>query len=326
MVENAVIDELMASKVVLFLGAGFSSWSADLPTAKDLFNFTIQPFGKRESNRLRQVILLKRSWDKDNPHGQPEHFIEWVTKNLSEEEKHQVLWYVVRVLSEPFIYSEFHAGRERRHVLEIDENRKYNIKGVASAQRFLGKFSQRLGGIITTNYDMLVEYALGTKGFNYGVPKEVLSGRGPYPVSQWLHPVTLTGQLPLAKIHGSVSWDGQNHYSEGRRGLTGKALIVAPAASKDIPDSLKPAWSLAKQILRNSSRIAIFGFGFNRYDRAVWDLLRSTSESMNSVLLISTTSRRAEAQEIWEDAVITEAPPPPVGDLIIDVWVQAKAQ
>ena len=60
-------------------------------------------------------------------------------------------------------------------------------------------------GIITTNYDMVVEYALGTKGFNYGDINQILTGRGPYPVSIWLNPVRLTGKTKPAKIHGSIS-------------------------------------------------------------------------------------------------------------------------
>ncbi|MFX4000024.1 hypothetical protein ACJBY3_11020, partial [Streptococcus suis] len=35
-----------------------------------------------------------------------------------------------------------------------------------------------LSGIITCNYDTIVECALGTSGFNYGVVGEQLRGRG----------------------------------------------------------------------------------------------------------------------------------------------------
>ena len=57
-----------------------------------------------------------------------------------------------------------------------------------------------VGGIVTLNYDLLVEYALGSRGFNYGAIGEVLRGRGPYPVSLWRNPVALSGRIPLAKL------------------------------------------------------------------------------------------------------------------------------
>ena len=94
-----------------------------------------------------------------------------------------------------------------------------------------------------------MEYALGTKKMNYGVRGEVLTGRGAYPVSQWANPVTLVGSVSVAKMHGSVSWDENARYTDGRRGLTGEALIVAPTPEKGAPDSLRDVWDLAARIL-----------------------------------------------------------------------------
>ena len=91
---------------------------------------------------------------------------------------------------------------------------------------------------MTTDYDLVVEYALGTRVFNYGLRYQRLTGRGPYPVSIWRRPVRLTGRLPIAKVHGSLSWDIYDLYTDGRRGLTGGALIVAPTADKKPPREL----------------------------------------------------------------------------------------
>jgi len=72
----------------------------------------------------------------------------------------------------------------------IDENRVLERPGIKRAQNFLTWLSRfGLQGVITTNYDLIIEYALGTKGFNYGDVGEILQGRGPYPVSQWHNPV-----------------------------------------------------------------------------------------------------------------------------------------
>ena len=38
-----------------------------------------------------------------------------------------------------------------------------------------------IGGIITTNYDFILEYAFGSKGFNYGIQNESVLGRGHNP-------------------------------------------------------------------------------------------------------------------------------------------------
>jgi len=167
--------------LALFLGAGFSNWATNLPVASGLFDFNIQPW-TRESKKLDRVKELKREWDTLRLRGQAEQFIADAL-NFQEKDKKLVLWYIVRRLSEPFIWEEFHAQRMRRHILEIDENRKYGIDGVINAKGFLDKFLSILNGIVTTNYDLLIEYALGTKRFNYGIVNEVLTGRGPYPVS-----------------------------------------------------------------------------------------------------------------------------------------------
>jgi hypothetical protein len=88
----------------------------------------------------------------------------------------------------------------------IDEYRRFRIEGVAKASAFIEECTDlSISGIITTNYDMLTEYSLGTKGFNYGITNEVLVGRGAYPVSTWYRQVVLTGNVPLAKIQGSIN-------------------------------------------------------------------------------------------------------------------------
>ncbi len=308
--------------LALFLGAGFSKWAADLPVASQLFDFDIEPWGPREYKKLGIVKSLKYNWDISHPHGLSEQFIADAL-NFQEKNKPAVLWYLVRRLSEPFIWKEYHAQKWRRHVLMIDENRRFNVPGIIKAQSFLQRFcTPSLGGIITTNYDMLVEYTLGTKGFHYGIHNETLTGRGPYPVSQWKNPVTLRGNIPLAKIHGSISWDERNHYTDGRGGLTGHALIVAPTPEKQSPASLKSVWDLTKKILRKATRIIVFGFAFNPYDEAVLNLLQSESRNLESVLLVNIESNNETARSLWPKAKIVSTIPPPDGNKEIQNWQQ----
>lgn len=305
----------------LFLGAGFSKWAADLPVARQVFDFRIEPWGQCEQRKLAIVKQLKEDWDHRHPDGLAERFIAYAL-TLTEQNKKAVLWYIVRRLSRDFIWREFHAQRWRRHHLMIDENRKWDIRGVVRAHEFLKRARGRsLAGIVTTNYDMLLEFALGTRAFNYGIRNESLTGRGPYPLSEWRNPVVLTGRLPLAKIHGSVSSDATTRYTDGRRGVTGDALIAAPTPEKRSPEPLRPLWDLAEAILRETRSLIVFGFGFNDYDEAVLDLLKSAAASVKNVLIVDINPNIPAAKRLWAEADIRASEPPPEGDAgIREFW------
>lgn len=308
--------------ISLLLGAGFSKWAADLPVARGLFDFEVNTLGPREQAKLKLVRKLKKDWDAKHPEAYAEQFIEYALASRDEKVKRSVLWYVVRRLSEPYIWREWRAQRWRRHVLMIDENRKFDRPGVKTAKTFLSKFMTQLSGIITTNYDLLAEYALGTKLFNYGHQGERLTGRGAYPVSQWKNPVMLRGTIPLAKVHGSISWDTDARYTDGRRGLTGNALIVAPTPEKKTPSKLRREWELSAQILRDSSRLLVFGFAFNPYDEALLNHLRINAGHIQKVMLVDISPRPDRAEKIWPQAEVSSMLPPPDGEEEITLWVR----
>lgn len=209
----------------------------------------------------------------------------------------------------------------------IDENRRFSIPGVIRAKDFLNnpRMMPRLAGILTTNYDMLVEYAFGTKGFNYGVLNQPLYGRGPYPVYVWNRgPVRLTGEVPLVKLHGSINWDNNMYYTDGRRGLTGHANIVPPIPEKKPPKSLEFHWQTAEKVLKQTTRLLVFGFGFNHYDEAIRDLLKKAGQNINSVLLVNRSSKQESARELWPSADISWSLPPPEGQEQIRKWLWSK--
>lgn len=192
----------------------------------------------------------------------------------------------------------------------INENRRFEIRGVVRARDCLQSFcGPDLAGIVTTNYDLMIEYALGTEAFNYGVKGQRLVGRGAYPLAERMNPITLTGSIPVAKIHGSYSWDHEAFYTDGRCGIRGRALIVAPTAEKAPPGSLRHVWRLAKTILRRTTDLVVFGFAFNPYDEAVLNLLRECRD-LESVRLINRTPHIDRAKTIWPDANITAEKPP----------------
>ena len=307
----------------LMLGAGFSKWAADLPLASQLFDFRINPFGTREATKIIKVAETKRHWDTENPNAPAEKFI---ADALTRQDinKDLVLWYIVRRLSEQFIWEDRYAFRTRRHVLMVDENRKLAIEGVRNAQTFISNIRavKQISGIVTTNYDLLVEYALGTKGYNYGIRGQGLSGRGAYPVSQWIKPIILSGDISIAKLHGSLSWDEEGYYTDGRRGLTGNALIVAPIPEKEPSELLKFHWGLAEQILKNTTDLIVFGFAFNLYDQAALNLLGSSGKNLQRVLLIDISPKIDSAQSLWPQAEVSTALPPPEGQEVISNWLR----
>lgn len=236
--------------MVLVAGAGLSKWAADLPLVHQLFDFGFQPFGVRESNRLDRVRAFKDAWDVAHPKGHTEEFIADVLGRGGPSST-DIVWYIARRLADPYIWQEWHTGRTRRHVLSIDENRKNARPGVGTIRAFVERLtSSGLSAVLTTNYDMLFEYALGTRRFNYGAVGERLSGRGPYPLSTYLHPVDLRGRLSLLKLHGSLSWRADGRFTDGRGALTGNALIVPPVHEKSMPPLLRDIWSDRRLWLR----------------------------------------------------------------------------
>lgn len=305
-------------KHALLLGAGFSSWAANLPVAKDLFDFNIKVFGPVETRKLKVVEELKHSWDQENPGAYAEKFVAHALA-LPARKRDQVLWYVGRRLTDPFIwYSK--SIRTRRYPLSIDEPEMLRNPAAATAREFLDPFCQgwALSGIVTTNYDLLPEYALGSRRFNYGRPREKLVGRGRHHLEGR---VVLQGPVRIAKVHGSVSWNPDGlRYAECRRGITGGALIVAPAPEKEMPKVLAPVWGLAESILMDANRLLVFGYSFNEYDKDMLQLLKRGGGNLKSVLIIDIAPNLAKARELWPNASILSCDPPPGGDDDIALW------
>jgi hypothetical protein len=303
----------------LILGAGFSKWAAGLPLASELFDFGITAHSQRDARRLQRVVRLKAGWDEANPGGLSEQFVSGAFRS-SGRNRRLVSWYVTRRLLDPFIRTVL-GGTQ---ALMIDDSRRLQHDGIRIAQQFLRQFEERrLCGIVTTNYDLLVEYALGTGGFNYGALDEELKGRGKNPWFPWQGtPIKLTGFLRLAKIHGSVSWDGNSRYTDGRCGVKGTALIVPPDSERGTPERLRPTWDLGRSILADSTDLLVFGFAFNPYDEAALNLLATAGQQVRSVFLIDPEPKIGPAQQVWPRASVQPCEPPPQDDAGLRAWVR----
>jgi hypothetical protein len=303
----------------LILGAGFSKWAAGLPLASELFDFAITPHNQRDDTKLQRLVRLKTDWDEANPGGLSEQFVAGALRS-SGRNRRLVSWYVTRRLLDPFI----RAVLGGTQALMIDDSRRLQHEGIRIAQQFFRQFEERrLCGIVTTNYDLLVEYALGTVGFNYGALDEGLKGRGKNPWFPWQGiPVKLTGSLRVAKIHGSVSWDENSRYTDGRCGVKGTALIVPPDSEEGTPQSLRLTWDLARTILGESTDLLIFGFAFNPYDEAALNLLATGGRKVRSVFLIDPDPKIGPTQQVWPRASIQARQPPPQDNAGLRAWVR----
>jgi len=299
-------------KYCLFFGAGFSKWAINLPTAAELFDYNIKLWGIRERKKLEELKKIKTAWDRENPSGIPEKFIRLMIES-SKKEKQLVTWYIARRLADPFIAESSimttYDGRkcQQRRVMMFDDTRRFKIAGIIRAKIFINSLlGPSLQGIITTNYDLLVEYALGTKGFNYGKKMEMLHGQWAMPIRRLRNgPVFLKGELPLIKLHGSISKTEKGYCTDGRGGITGRALIIPPTQNKEIMDFVSTEWKNAEKILKKSSIIIFFGFAFNQYDLNILDLLKKTKSWIKKVILINRNPQvKQYAQNIWPSAEI----------------------
>ena len=209
--------------------------------------------------------------------------------------------------------------------LMFDERSVKSHPGIARAAEFFASAAKaNPAGLLTTNYDTVVECALGTDQFNYGIPGERLTGRGHNPVfpHQFAHrPVT--GSLALSKLHGSLSWTENEKYTSGRPGRNGVALIVPPAPEKTPPSTLIHAWSLGARILNESQALVVFGFAFNPYDEALLALLRSAGSSLERVLLIDPHPNRVAASALWPNATVDTLPANNTLIAELERWLQA---
>ena len=280
------------ARTILLLGAGFSRWSCGLPLVSELFDFKIHPDNPTEERRLIRLQELYGSWRHANPHSNNEEFVG--VFHQQQKRFNLTNWYLTRRLSEPFVVQ---SGR--RYTWYINSHYPQRHDGIRKAYGVIDTLRQSATvpiGIITTNYDLIAEYALGTRGFNYGEVGEQI-GYTPYPYPA---PVRATGSTTIAKLHGSISWDYERKYPDCRCGLTGKCLIVPPITEKQAPEMLKQQWSLAETLLSECRNLIVFGFAFNDHDQAIREFFRDHVPPTAIVTLVDIVDHRPRLRPIFE--------------------------
>lgn len=266
----------------VFLGAGFSKWCCDLPLVSQLFDFDVHADNHREAARIERLRFLHKQWLANSDSNNAELFIETMQEHA--DDAMLTSWYITRRLTEPFV-----RRSSRRFTWYINSHLASDDPGIKLAKEFL-RHATALpnSAVLTTNYDMIVEYALSSRGFNYGIPNERI-GYSPYPYPR---PVHASGTLPLLKLHGSLSWSENAKFPDLRCGLNGECVIVPPRASKRPREYFPKQWESAQQILQETKKTVFFGFAFNEYDVDVWDLLSSNLAGSESILLIDVVDHR----------------------------------
>jgi SIR2-like domain len=155
-----------------------------------------------------------------------------------------------------------------------------------SGQNFF-KHTQQVA-VVTTNYDIIAERGLRNEprprvprpGFHYGDGPERLSGGG-YPSYSHIKPLTVSGSVPLLKLHGSISWSVEHgsivRYRDCRPAIRGDAAIIAPVTQKTLPTYLETTWDRAKAALSSARTWIVVGYSLPAYDEMVRNLLKESA-------------------------------------------------
>jgi hypothetical protein len=175
-----------------------------------------------------------------------------------------------------------------------------------------------LAGVVSLNYDLLVEKVLGPAGFRYGgLPRpQVCVGRAssPFPRDREREPLELTGAVPVWKPHGSLNWHRQwadwNHassritiYPDLRAAFrgNGEAAIIPPIMVENtVPAWLAGIWAGAGDLLRSVEEWWVAGYSLPDADVALKETLR-TAAAAGTLRRIYVRNKSERTRTRWED-------------------------
>jgi len=153
-------------------------------------------------------------------------------------------------------------------------------------------------GIVTTNYDIVLEKLLGPTrqparlgGFNYGIVDDKLAGTHSTDSQHFYHGPDITGFTPLLKVHGSLNWaldDGAFvkwvDCRPSRR--LGYHPIVIPPGRTGETDALHEIWQGAAGVLSEASTWIVCGYSVPEYDKDVRKLFAASTEHLRRVVIL----------------------------------------
>lgn len=305
----------MATCVIL--GAGFSA-HAGVPLARDLFLRANAPVPFSAAATVRHELVLREfeQWHDANPRAHAEEFIASIYARPFELGSSGVAWpwvveYVGAVIARPGI-----DGTMQRAGARYSNRITVPLPGSAPYARFwqLLTAQTRITGILTLNYDLVVERTLRHRpmrrpvlpGFHYGgfpLPQLLLGASRPFGGTSAQRQVEVCGTVPLYKIHGSLNWAldrGEvTTFQDVRPALRhgGDAAIVPPHREKERPGWLRTVWEGAEAVLRDADTWVVCGYSAPSYDLEVSDLLRRGARGgVREVYILDPDSARLAAR------------------------------
>ena len=272
------LDQTNDEPITIFLGAGFSA-SAGLPIASQLLDHRPDVDRVTRSKLVDRVVSRWELWRSHNG-GTTEEYLAQLTSRDPNAFRDAV-WFVGLAITLRMAQLQTVGAN-----LTITKHNLDRTSTPELEQFWSTIFTARTNvSVITTNFDILAERGLRhtprpkakRPGFHYGFGNEQLAGGG-YPAYAHIQKISVQGNIPLFKLHGSVSWSLRNgklvKYHDCRPAIRGDAAIVAPLIEKTIPKYLRSTWTRAKLHLQRSKRWIVVGYSLPLYDEAVLSLLR----------------------------------------------------
>jgi hypothetical protein len=300
---RGLVTAPVTTSVALLLGAGFSV-AGGLPATGGLMDGQMWVVSGEQSRRVQQVLSSWETWRAR--HGDDvAGFLH--STYLGHVESAAVGTLPGAKLPWPWV-TQYLAARLSEHTTGArggssprNFERLTTPSGVGPHRQLLQELaaSGPLIGVVTSNYDLLAERVLRpravrgwpTVGFHYaGLPRPQIAQGTPLPWRQrdgTRHAaIELTGEVPLAKLHGSLNWDRQgatggasgppvNLWQDLRRSyrLDAAPAIVAPIPETTPPSWLEPVWHAAARLLRTAEQWVVVGYSLPEYDVAIRNLL-----------------------------------------------------
>ncbi len=275
-------------RVVLFLGAGFSS-VAGLPYGDALFDVAPPTHSNRSAFDVEETLAAWRKWRRENPESATEEFVSCASQGRTMHQ--QRIWsslvrFLAHRLAVPFSTFYTYDGRTSRSRDNIYE------AAVCPEHRqwweaVLAAYGENMDlRIVTTNWDILIERALRPMptsrprrpGFHYGSGDEILAATTAHPMSKWRREPWVRGNVPLLKLHGSLNWALERgalvRYGDLRPAFRGDAAIVPPVKHKAVPEWAAGLWRQAQEALMSAGIVMLVGYSLPEYDEQVRCLLR----------------------------------------------------
>jgi SIR2-like domain len=303
-----MVSPLSNVKVALFLGAGFSKhWG--MPLASEIMDFS--DLHSRSWPGLWQKSLVgkvERAWiAMRNEHdGVVDEFARLLQTSPSDDLTFDEF---AKFIALRFSAQHWHVGTANVTRWGTgDHIRKQRNISAGYSQLLQALRNVVITGIVTTNYDLVVEKLLGPRstgrlgGFNYGNRGEPLKGRHQLSSTWGYGPISVDGAVSLLKLHGSLNWGRSptgniTKYIDTTpsRGRRYEAVLLPPGGST-ADFILSDIVNKARAVLRNADTWLFCGYSMPSYDQDIVNLLRESTRSLGRIVTLgpdsATISRR----------------------------------